>query len=172
MTGYTLVLCQAEGCARARRDDHPTAHPADRTESPGGRSDPSGARPYWCGARPGVPVGRRGLARTRGPVEQVLSDATRHSEHGILVVTGCLLGQLLCQACGPSAPAATGRVAVVQPCHPSRQPSGPAVLVGPIRDTADAAVLCHWLRAGALTSDRLPDRLREYARTLRRASAN
>jgi len=105
-------------------------------------------------------------------VEQALSEATRHSEHGILVVTGCLFGQLLCRTCGPSAPAAAGRVAVVQPCHASRRPSGPAVLVGPIRDTADATELCHWLRAGALTSDRLPDRLREYARTLRRASAN
>jgi hypothetical protein len=105
-------------------------------------------------------------------VEQALSEATRHSEHGILVVTGCLLGQLLCRTCGPSAPAAAGRVAVVQPCHASRQPSGPAVLVGPIRDTDDATELCHWLRGGTLTSDRLPERLREYARTLRRAPAN
>ncbi|HTF54560.1 MAG TPA: hypothetical protein VK735_44570 [Pseudonocardia sp.] len=172
MNGYTLVLCQAEGCARARRGDHPTAHPADRPESPGGRPDSPSIQPDSSAALPDAPGGRRDPSRTRGPVEQVLSDATRHSEHGILVVTGCLLGQLLCQACGPSAPAATGRVAMVQPCHASRQPSGPAVLVGPIRDTADATALCRWLRAGTLTADRLPDRLREYARTLRRASAN
>jgi hypothetical protein len=113
----------------------------------------------------------------RGPVERALSDATRRSEHGVLVVTGCLMGQLLCRACGPSAAAvagrtAPGRVAVVQPCHTSRQPSGPAVLVGPIRDTTDAVELCRWLRDGTLTADRLPDRLREYARTLRRAPRN
>jgi hypothetical protein len=60
----------------------------------------------------------------------------------------------------------------VQPCTPARQPSGPAVLVGPIRDIADAAELCDWLQRGTLTADRLPDRLRTYARTLRRASTN
>jgi len=113
----------------------------------------------------------------RGPVERALSDATRRSEHGVLVVTGCLMGQLLCRACGPSAPAAPGRVvpgrgAVVQPCHTSRQPSGPAVLVGPIRDSADADELCRWLHRGALTAERLPERLREYARTLHRAPRN
>jgi len=119
----------------------------------------------------GAPCGER------GPVERALSDATRRSEHGVLVVTGCLMGRLLCRACGPSAPAvagrtAPGRVAVVQPCHTSRQPSGPAVLVGPIRDTTDAAELCRWLRDGTLTADRLPERLREYARTLRHAPHN
>ncbi|MDT7601947.1 MAG: hypothetical protein QOK26_4024 [Pseudonocardiales bacterium] len=46
------------------------------------------------------------------------------------------------------------------------------MLVGPIRDTADAAELCQWLRGGALTADRLPDRLRAYARTLHRAPTN
>jgi hypothetical protein len=101
-----------------------------------------------------------------------LSEATRRSEHGVLVVTGCLMGQMLCRACGPSAPASPGRVAVVQPCTASHQPSGPAVLVGPIRDTADAAELCLWLRGGTLTADRLPDRLRAYARTLRSAPSN
>jgi len=119
----------------------------------------------------GAPCGER------GPVERALSDATRRSEHGVLVVTGCLMGRLLCRACGPSAPVAPGRgapgrVAVVQPCHTSRQPSGPAVLVGPIRDSTDAAELCRWLHDGTLTADRLPDRLREYARTLRRAPSN
>jgi hypothetical protein len=115
-----------------------------------------------------------------GPVDQALSDATRRSQHGVLVVTGCLMGRLLCRACGPSAPAAPsapgraapGRVAVVQPCHASRQPSGPAVLVGPIRDSTDADELCQWLRQGALTAERLPERLREYARTLHRAPSN
>jgi len=101
-----------------------------------------------------------------------LSEATRRSEHGVLVVTGCLMGQMLCRACGPSAPASPGRIAVVQPCTASHQPSGPAVLVGPIRDTADAAELCLWLRGGTLTADRLPDRLRAYARTLRSAPSN
>jgi hypothetical protein len=113
----------------------------------------------------------------RGPVDEALSDATRRSRHGVLVVTGCLMGPLLCRACGPSAPAAPGRgthgrVAVVQPCHASRQPSGPAVLVGPIRDSSDADELCRWLHDGTLTAERLPERLREYARTLRRAPDN
>ncbi|WP_156935306.1 hypothetical protein [Pseudonocardia spinosispora] len=108
----------------------------------------------------------------RGPVEAALSETTRSCSHGVLVLTGCLMGATLCRACGPSAARSDGRVALVQPCHASRQPAGPAVLVGPIRDSSDADELCSWLRAGALTSDQLPERLCGYARTLRAASTN
>ncbi|MCU1652050.1 MAG: hypothetical protein JWQ60_3199 [Pseudonocardia sp.] len=154
MSSFTLVLCRAEGCTGAGH-----GHQASRDQ---GRAQPGPAGP-------GPP--RHGPVE-RSPVEQALSEATRRSEHGVLVVTGCLMGQMLCRACGPSAPASPGRVAVVQPCTASRRPSGPAVLVGPIRDTADAAELCQWLRGGALTADRLPDRLRAYARTLHRTPTN
>jgi hypothetical protein len=159
MSSFTLVLCRADGCTGAGH-----GHNAPHDQGPAERG-PAEPGPAWPG-----PL-RHGSVE-RGPVELALSEATRRSEHGVLVVTGCLMGQMLCRACGPSAPASPGRVAVVQPCTASHQPSGPAVLVGPIRDTADAADLCRWLRGGTLTADRLPDRLRAYARTLRRAPSN
>lgn len=108
----------------------------------------------------------------RGPVEAVLSETTRGCDHGVLVVTGCLMGTTLCRACGPSSAGSDGRLAVVQPCHASRRPSGPAILVGPIRGSEDANELCTWLRAGTLAADGLPDRLAGYARTLRAAPTN
>jgi hypothetical protein len=161
MSSFTLVLCRADGCTGAGHG-HNAPHdqgPPDQGPAERGPAEPGPAGP---GPLRHGPV-------ERSPVEQALSEATRRSEHGVLVVTGCLMGQMLCRACGPSAPASPGRVAVVQPCTASHQPSGPAVLVGPIRDTADAAELCRWLRGGTLTADRLPDRLRAYARTLRSA---
>jgi hypothetical protein len=168
MSSFTLVLCRAEGCTGAGHSHH---GPPDQSPAQLDNPDPAEHRPVGPVER--SPVEHRPVGPVeRSPVERALSEATRRSEHGILVVTGCLMGQMLCRACGPSAPAAEGRAAVVQPCHTSRQPSGPAVLVGPIRDSADAAELCRWLRRGALTADRLPDRLRTYARTLRQAPDN
>lgn len=151
MSPFTLVVCRADGC---------TGHPGDHPTDPVAGRTPAAAVP--------VPAGRDGIPN---PVVQALSDATRHTEHGVLVVTGCLLG-MLCHVCGPSAADSSGRVVVVQPCHRSREPSGPAVLVGPIRDPGDTDALCRWLRSGALTAGRLPDRLRGYERTLRRGSPN
>lgn len=142
-----------------------------------------------CRGRGCVPDGGR------GPVDEALARATRRSEHGVLVVTGCLLGPMLCRACGPSAssaarseapavraeagsapvkaePVAEQRVAVVQPCDPARRPSGRSVLVGPIRGTQDAARLCRWLGSSELDAADLPAHLRGYADLLRRAPAN
>ncbi|MDT7657611.1 MAG: hypothetical protein QOF38_2326 [Pseudonocardiales bacterium] len=165
MSSFTLVLCRADGCTGAGHGHgHGHGHNAPHDQGPAERG-PAEPGPAGPGPLRHGPV-------ERSPVEQALSEATRRSEHGVLVVTGCLMGQMLCRACGPSAPASPGRVAVVQPCTASHQPSGPAVLVGPIRDTADAAEICLWLRGGTLTADRLPDRLRAYARTLRRAPSN
>jgi hypothetical protein len=127
MDGFTLAVCQGQGCAAG--PEH-------------------------------------------GPLERALSDTTRTCPHGVMVVTGCLMGPLLCRSCGPSATPDAGRLAVIQPCHASRAPSGPAVLAGPIRDDADASDLCAWLRAGALTADRLPGRLLGYGRVLHSAPQN
>jgi hypothetical protein len=125
-----------------------------------------GCSGHPCGHRPDPPD-----EAGPSPMVRTFSEATRRSEHGVLVVTGCLLGTL-CRSCGPSATGSAGRVVLVQPCDRSREPSGPAVLVGPIRDPADADAVCHWLRSGSLTAQRLPDRLRGYERTLRRGSPN
>lgn len=108
----------------------------------------------------------------RGPVEQELSDTTRRCAHGVMVLAGCLMGPTLCRAGGPSSGQRAGRLAVVQPCHASRQPAGPAVLVGPIQGGADAAELGRWLRSGQLVADALPEHLLGYARLLRAAAAN
>ncbi|HEY2203064.1 MAG TPA: hypothetical protein VGH99_01120 [Pseudonocardia sp.] len=158
MDGFTLALCRSPGCAHAG-DDGTRAHAA--ATGPGRGSGAAGPR----------------------TLDEMLAEATRCSEHGVLLVTACLLGSTLCRACGPAAagrPVTTGlepahehgRVAVVQPCRASRRPTGPAVLVGPIRDTEDAEELCRWLRAGDLAAARLPGRLRCYARTLARARTN
>jgi len=107
----------------------------------------------------------------RGRLEQALSEATRTCPHGVMVVTGCLMGPTLCHSCGPASSPTAGRLAVIQPCHPWRTPSGPAVLAGPIHD-GDAADLCAWLHSGDLSAERLPDRLRAYARLLHAAPHN
>jgi hypothetical protein len=103
----------------------------------------------------------------REPVERALSEATRRCPHGVMVLTDCLMGPLACRVRGR-----TGRMAVVQPCRASRRPTGPSILVGPIRSAEDARELGRWLHSGALTSDTLPDQLRDYARTLRAAARN
>jgi hypothetical protein len=105
-------------------------------------------------------------------VEQALAETTNRCRNGLLVVTGCLLGPVLCHAYGPSVGAAAGRLALVQPCHASRQPVGPPVLVGPIHGIADAFALGGWLLIGVLAADRLPRRLRGYARALHGSAAN
>lgn len=122
--------------------------------------------------------GCTGGARGRGPVDLVLAAATRRSEHGVLVVTGCLLGPLLCPATraartGPLPGAEpTGRAALIQPCHASRRPSGPSMLIGPIRGEEDAHELSRWLDAGELTPAALPTRLCGYAALLARGPGN
>ncbi|GAA5157174.1 hypothetical protein GCM10023321_35010 [Pseudonocardia eucalypti] len=129
--------------------------------------------------------GCTGGTRRRGPVDHVLADATRRSEHGVLVVTGCLLGPLLCPAARaartePAAgaeptsgnEAASGRAAMIQPCHPSRRPSGPSLLIGPIRGEEDARELSRWLDTGEFSSAALPTRLCGYADLLARGPSN
>lgn len=122
--------------------------------------------------------GCTGGTRGRGPVDHVLADATRRSEHGVLVVTGCLLGPLLCPAARAArsehSPGneASGRAAMIQPCGASRRPSGPSLLIGPIRGEEDARELSRWLDSGELTPAALPTRLCGYADLLARGPSN
>jgi hypothetical protein len=116
--------------------------------------------------------GCAGSRQSPGALDTALSETTRRCPHGVLVVTGCLMGPTMCRAGGPSSRDRSGRLAVVQPCHASRRPSAPSVLVGPLRDAEDTAELCRWLRSGALRADELPDRLRGYARLLHTAPTN
>ncbi|MEU6848911.1 hypothetical protein ABZ901_03110 [Actinacidiphila alni] len=84
------------------------------------------------------------------PVLDRLRDAVRESARGLLVVSGCLDAVLRCRR-------EEGLHIVVQPCDDDRAPLGPAVGLGPLTSTADADVVCAWLRAGAPHSD-LPAR--------------
>lgn len=86
-------------------------------------------------------------------VADALRDTVRASRRGVLVSTGCLLGPGVCSA-RPVAP-----VVVVQPCDDERRPTSTALLVGPLRTSADVASLGEWLRAGDLDPGRLPTHL-------------
>jgi hypothetical protein len=71
-----------------------------------------------------------------------LRAAIRGTPHGILVRTGCLHG---CSSETTSA----GATVLVQPCDAHRRPRGPALVVGPLHESADVTDCCDWLRAGA-----------------------
>ncbi|MCD2197015.1 hypothetical protein LQ327_26950 [Actinomycetospora endophytica] len=73
-----------------------------------------------------------------------LRAAIRETPHGMLVRTGCPRGGT-CTAGEASA----GPQLIAQPCDTARQPTGPALIVGPLHERADVAELCAWLRSGA-----------------------
>lgn len=98
-----------------------------------------------CGTGDAATVGDAVVAELRAVV--------RGSEQGVLVSAGCLLGGAAC-AERPVAP-----VVVVQPCDDERRPTSHALVVGPLRTTADVAALGAWLRAGDLDPGLLPAHL-------------
>ncbi|GAA3240041.1 hypothetical protein GCM10017691_41730 [Pseudonocardia petroleophila] len=102
-----------------------------------------------CGAGDPATVGAEVVAELRAVV--------RASTDGVLVGTGCVLGAGC--AARPVAP-----VVVVQPCDDQRRPTSCAVLVGPLRTSADVAALGAWLRAGDLDPRLLPVHLLDQAR--------
>ncbi len=89
----------------------------------------------------------------------MLRAAVRACPHGMLVTTGCLLGQLNCAA----RPGLGGVMLVLQPCTRARTPVGPAQWVGPIDDAADVDSVCDWIGQGNWDDAALPDHLRAGA---------
>lgn len=86
-------------------------------------------------------------------VVDALREAVRTSREGVLVSAGCFLGTGVCAA-RPAAP-----VVVVQPCDEERRPTSCALVVGPLRTSADVQSLAGWLRAGDLDPRLLPSHL-------------
>ena len=79
----------------------------------------------------------------------------RACPYGLLVMSGCLLGQTFCR----SRASLTGGVMMVQPCAADQRPTGPATLFGPLRAATDVSVVCDWLRRGLSGTSQLPARL-------------
>ncbi|OSC40319.1 hypothetical protein [Mycobacterium decipiens] len=103
-----------------------------------------------------------------GPtVLEQLRATVRRTRHGILVTTGCLLGEFTCltRQSGGSA------VLMLQPCSTDRVAHGPARWVGAIEDLEDLRLVCAWVAGGRWESDRLPDRLCLRLPTTRRTIA-
>ena len=86
-----------------------------------------------------------------------LAAVVRHSPHGVLVRTGCLLNAPRCRT---GATHDSGCHLVVQPCGVDRSPHGAAIPVGPILTQDDAMAVTAWLADGGLDAARLAPELR------------
>jgi hypothetical protein len=94
------------------------------------------------------------------PVMQTLREAVRRCPHGVLVSSTCPLGNLWCHTRNHN-PHTAGPTLVVQPCTTAtRQPVGPAILVGPLRTAEDLTALTRWLERQPSSHHGLPARLR------------
>lgn len=106
-------------------------------------------------------AGRCGLGddgTVAAPLVEAVRGAVAAGGHGVMVSTGCLFGPVTCRD-RPAAP-----MLVVQPCDADRQPTAQAVLVGPLRTSADVDAVGTWLRAGRLDPAFLPAHLTESRR--------
>jgi hypothetical protein len=92
----------------------------------------------------------------------------RVCHQGMLVTTGCLLGDSACASRG----AHTGAVLMLQPCTTERRPLGPARWIGPIDADADVVAVCRWIESGQWGLDGLPERLSSAARAIQAATTN
>lgn len=110
-----------------------------------------------CAACAHMPSGFDDGAAALPGVDEVLVEGlravVRDSSHGVLVSSGCGVGP----ACATREP---GMVLLVAPCDAERTPSGPAVVVGPVRGTCDVRAVTSWLARGDLDPAGLPERLR------------
>jgi hypothetical protein len=97
-----------------------------------------------------------------------LRATVRRCDQGLLVTTGCLLGELTCLVLGDNNP---GAVLMLQPCTIDRVARGSARWIGPICNTKDLRIVCAWLERGEWASDQLPVRLRLDLSLNRRAIA-
>jgi hypothetical protein len=101
-----------------------------------------------CRAEPGLEV------------LEALRATIRRCDHGVLVVTECMLGVLTCRARvhGP------GAIVLLQPCSTERVPNEAARWIGPINDQDDVCVVCDWVAGGEWDCHALPARLRAELR--------
>lgn len=101
-----------------------------------------------------------------GPVVlDQLRTTVRRTRHGVLVTTGCPLGEYTCLARSGSG----GAILSFQPCSTSRVALGPARWIGPIDNLDDLHAFCSWVEQGRWESDRLPERLHFALPATRRA---
>ncbi len=107
----------------------------------------------------GSPVGASSFEQLRATV--------RRTQHGMLVTTGCLLGEFTCAARRDR----DGAVVVLQPCSMARVAQGPASWARVVDDPTDLAALCSWIERGRWEHDDLPDPLRLRVPASRRAAA-
>ena len=113
-------------------------------------------RPHRATARPFTLVLCTACRSSLGPaVLEQLRATVRHTRHGVLVTTGCLLGEFTCLARRRS----DGAVLMLQPCTTDRIAQGPAKWIGAIDNLDDVQIVCAWLERGHWESDDLPDRL-------------
>lgn len=129
----------------------------DMTSSPRSTTRPFTVALCTACHSPVVPAAREQLGAT-----------VRRCDQGMLVTTGCLLGELACLARSENS---AGAVLMLQPCTIDRIARGAARWIGPMRDTKDLRIVCAWLKKGQWTSDQLPDRLRLELPSHRRAIA-
>jgi hypothetical protein len=101
-----------------------------------------------------------------GRTREVLRECVRKSSGGVLVVTGCTLSPVVCRL------RCSGPMILVQPCDGERQPTAPAIRIGPIRADPDIAAVQGWLSAADLRPELLPARLRRPHENARAAIAN
>lgn len=83
-----------------------------------------------------------------------LRSTVRHTRHGVLVTTGCVLGEFTCLARQQGGDS----VLILQPCSIDRAAEGPAIWIGAINSLDDLRIVCTWLRSGRWESNPLPDR--------------
>ena len=92
----------------------------------------------------------------------------RRCRQGVLVTTGCVLGELACASRGIH----TGAVLMLQPCTVERRPLGSARWIGPIDADTDVIAVCRWIESGQWVFGGLPERLSAAARTIQAARTN
>jgi hypothetical protein len=89
-----------------------------------------------------------------------LKAAVRGCQHGVLIVTECLLGRFTCASNRDR----RGVVVMLQPCTIDRRPQGLAHWIGPINDRQDMSTISSWISRGGWDDGALPEHLRARAR--------
>jgi hypothetical protein len=88
-----------------------------------------------------------------------LRGVIRHCSHGVLVLSECVFGDIVCDLRWSRC----GVMVMMQACTIDRVPRGPMLAIGPIAAQEDVEVLCAWLERGRWDYGTLPERLRPAA---------